>query len=320
VEKSYSDIQIAVTSVSFSKNLLLKKELLKWFPHSKFNETGRILSGTDIPIFIKNCDAVIVGTEKIENPILEDCPNLKMISKYGVGLDNIDLEACDKRNIKIGWAGGVNALSVAEMTVGFMIALTRNLYTSSLALKKGIWIKNGGRQLSSCKIGIIGLGSIGKEVVRLLSPFTCQILVNDIVDQKNYYKLNHLEHVSKEELFKKSDIITLHVPLTPDTFYLIQKETFKLMKPNAFLINTSRGKIVKEKDLKWALMNQIIAGAAIDVYEKEPPLDRKFLNLPHLFCTPHIGGNSEEAVLAMGRKAIQHLTDFFTQKLKFERK
>lgn len=270
------------------------------------------MEGERLIEFIGDADGLIVGLERLDREIIERLPNnLKIISKYGVGLDNIDLDSCKKRNIHIGWTPGVNRTSVAEIVVAFMISLSRNIFSTSNLLKKGIWNKEGGFNLSGKIVGIIGVGNIGKEVARLLKPFKVRCLVNDIIDQSVYYKENNLIEVTKDEIYAQADLLTIHVPLTDKTIHLINRDAIVKMKKTAFLINTSRGKVVIQQDLKWALINNIIAGAAIDVYEEEPPEDMEFLSLPNLICTPHIGGNSIESVLAMGRSAIQHLRDFF---------
>jgi phosphoglycerate dehydrogenase-like enzyme len=304
-------MRIVVTSPSFSKNEVLREEILKYFPETTFNEKGLKLTGRDLIQFIKDADGVVIGLERIDEAIMRECPKLRIIAKYGVGLDNIDTEQCAKKGISLGWTSGVNRKSVAEMTVGLMIILLRNIYITSSQLKSGVWNKNGGSDLNGKTIGIIGVGNIGKELVRLLNPFKCRILVNDIIDQTEYYNNNELIETSKENIFSNSDIVTIHTPLTEETQYMINRNTLSMMKKSAFLINTARGAIVKTYDLKWALKNNIIAGAALDVYDEEPPTDKEFLSLPNLICTPHMGGNSYESVLTMGRSAIKHLRDYF---------
>jgi D-3-phosphoglycerate dehydrogenase len=228
-----------------------------------------------------------------------------------VGLDNIDQDACRDRGVAVGWTPGVNRRSVAEMTIGLMIGLSRNLFVASQKLRMGEWDKNGGRQLSNLRIGIIGLGNVGQELVRLLKPFDCSIWANDIADREAFCRDEGVTLTTKEALFSSSDIISLHIPFTDETRFLINADTLDLMKPDAFLINTSRGGVVDQEALKLALSTNRIAGAAIDVYAQEPPDDRELLELPNLVCTPHIAGNSWEAVVAMGRSAIQHLDAFF---------
>ena len=188
--------------------------------------------------------------------------------------------------------------------------LLRNLYRTSNLLSNGKWKKDGGVQLTGKTVGIIGVGYIGKEVIRMLQPFNCKIMVNDIVDQKEYYAQNNLIESSKEDIFKKCDVISVHTPLTKETKYMLNKSAFNLMKSNAIIINTARGGIVEENDLYEALTQGNIKAAAIDVYEEEPPTNIDLLSLPNLICTPHIGGNAKEAVLAMGMSAIKHLVNY----------
>lgn len=305
------DKRIFVTSISFSRDPFLKARLIEAFPRTVFNTEGIRLQGEALHQFLKNADGAIVGLESIDESLLQQCPVLKIVSKYGVGLDNIDHGACKKFGVAIGWTGGVNRLSVAEQTLGFMLGLSRNLYQSSLLLKAGQWAKQGGSQLSGKTVGIVGVGHIGKEIIRLLQPFNCTILVNDIVEQAEYYKVHSLIECTKERLFSESDIVTIHTPLTDQTRAFVNKASLSLMKKTAFLINTSRGGVVKERDLKEALASGAIAGAALDVFEEEPATDRELLILPNLFCTPHIGGNALEAVRAMGLSAIKHLEAFY---------
>lgn len=304
-------MKIKVTSPSFSSNKILREEIKKYFPNTTLNIQGKRFNKKELIEFIKDAEAIIIGLEEIDEEVLNQLPHLKMISKYGVGLNNIDLKACKKRDIQIGWTGGVNRLSVAEMTLGYMLMLCRNLYITSNELKRGIWNKSGGFQLSSKTIGIIGVGYIGKELVRLLAPFGCTILVHDIIDQSDYYAQNQLTEVSKEELYARSDIVTIHTPLDINTRSMINLNVFKQMKKSAYILNSARGGIINENDLKYALQNGLIAGAAMDAYIEEPPTDMELLKLPNLICTPHIGGNAQEAVEAMGLSAILHLREYF---------
>lgn len=302
-------MRVAVTSKSFSKNEILIEEFKKNFNEIKLNHSSKKLTDEELIDFLKDCDGAIIALEEFNKKVIDNLPNIKAVSKFGVGLNNIDIEYAKSRNIKIGWEKGVNKQSVAEMTLGFMLMLIRNLYVTSNLLSNGIWQKNGGYSLYNKTIGIIGVGNIGQELINLLKAFNCAILVNDVINQDEYYKKHNLKEVSKEEIFRHSDIITIHTPLNDQTNNLININTLQLMKKSAFLINTARGEIVNLNDLKLALKTNLIAGAAIDVYHEEPPKDLELLGLPNLICTPHIGGNSEEAVLAMGRSAIKQLKD-----------
>ena len=307
-------MKVKVSTLAFSNNKILVDLLLKDFPEALVNSEGKRLQGDDLVDYFKDTEAAIIGLEQITGEILDRLPSLKIIAKYGVGLDNIDIEACKGRNVEIGWTGGVNKRSVAEMALGFMLALSRNLYMTSNQLKELVWNKNGGDQLTGKTIGIIGLGNIGRELVQLLEPFKCRVLVNDIVDVCDYAAEYGLEAVSMDKLLSTSDIISIHTPFTKDTSNLFNKEAFDKMKPSAYVINTARGGIINENDLKEALKKKIIAGAALDVYDPEPPVDQELLSFPNLICTPHTGGNSYEAVVAMGVSAITHLKNYRDKK------
>lgn len=300
-------MKIVVASPSFSKSLHLRNKLLNFFSDVCFNDDGLRFAGQELIDFISDADAAIVGLEKIDEEVLRKCSNLKIVSKYGVGLDNIDQIACNKYNVKIGWKAGVNKTSVAEQTIGFMLNLFHNISVTSNQIRKGLWIKNGGIQLSGHTIGLIGIGNIGKEVVRLLKPFNCKILVNDVIDQSTYYLENNLIEMSKKDLLKMSDIISIHTPLNDEMHHFINRDTLNIMKSNAFLINTARGSIIRTNDLVEAIKLKKIAGAAMDVFETEPLVDESLIELENVICTPHIAGNSKEAIIAMGESAIEQL-------------
>ena len=275
------------------------------------NSLGERFEGEALAHYLADADAAIVGLEKITGELLDRCPHLQLVAKYGVGLDNVDLEACEDRGVTVGWTPGVNRYAVAEQTIGYLIGLSRNLFSGSRKLRDGMWDKVGGRQISDLTIGIVGLGQVGRELVRLLKPFGCRILANDIADISDFCRSAGVTEVGFDELLQESDAVSLHVPLTAKTRHLMGAEALSRMRKTAFLINTSRGDVVDQAALKQALRSGVIAGAAIDVYAVEPPNDLDFLRLPNLVCTPHIAGNSAEAVVAMGRSAIRHVKEFY---------
>lgn len=262
--------------------------------------------------FLKDADGIIVGNEIIDEEVLSHCTKLKIVSRYGVGLDNIDTQALEKRGIALGWSGGTNKNSVAEITLGFMLSLMRNLYPSITTLKKGEWKTDGGSELTGKTIGIFGFGHIAKRVIALLKPFECTILVSSRSEDAREAERLGVTFATFEQIVKEADIISLHIPLTHQTRNLFSTETFCAMKPSSFIINTARGGIIDEKALKIALQTGQIAGVALDVFALEPMSDVSLLALPNLLCTPHLGGNSKESVLAMGRSSIGHLSHFFS--------
>ena len=303
-------MKVAVTSKAFSKNETLINYLAQFFPEYKLNLTGKKLNDDELVDFLSDVDAVIVALESINDYVVSKLPNLKYVSKFGVGLNNIDFDACKRHNVKVLHKAGVNKGSVAEMSLGFSLMLLRNLYTTSNLLSNGEWHKSGGVSLYGKTVGIIGAGHIGEEFIRLLQPFGCNILINDILDKsKLTAQYSNVKQVPLDALLNQSDVVSLHVPLTVETEHLVDTSFLAKMKPSSVLLNTARGELVDQLALKNSLLNAQIAGAAIDVYDQEPPTDLELLAIPNLIPTPHIGGNSLEATLAMGKAAIHNLSD-----------
>jgi len=309
------DICIAVTSRSFSKNTVLRDELLLKYENVTFNDQGLKLQGEVLVEFLKGHQKAITALEKIDDSTLSQLPELKVISKYGVGLDMIDMPAMQKHNVKLGWTGGVNRRSVSELVISFAIALLRHVPASHREVLAGTWRQHIGGHLSGRTVGIIGCGYVGKDLVKMLQPFDCPILVNDIKSYDDFYKQYNIKALEKEELLAKSDIVTLHTPLDDSTRGMLTSERLALMKPNAILINAARGGLIDEIALKNMLITGKLGGAALDVFAIEPPEDKELLELTNFIVTPHIGGSANEAILAMGRAAIDGLEEnhFVTQ-------
>jgi phosphoglycerate dehydrogenase-like enzyme len=308
-----SNLKIVVTSKSFSNNAHLVAKLRANYSNIQLNDKDQLKTKEQLTFFLKDADAAIVGLDPIDSELLRQCPKLKSIAKYGVGLNNIDQQACKELGVQVGWTGGVNRISVAEMAIGFMLALSRNLFFSSYKLKSGEWKKDGGFQLTGKTVGIIGCGHIGKEVIKMLKPFNCKVLVNDIVDQTEFYKENGVQAATKEEIFESSNIITVHTPLDPTTENLFNYETFKKCTQSPYIINTARGGIIHEEDVLVALEENLISGVAIDSYINEPLIKKELYQHPQIITTPHIGGNAAEAVIAMGEAAINNLVKLTSQ-------
>ncbi|PLA75532.1 hydroxyacid dehydrogenase [Hydrogenovibrio sp. SC-1] len=299
---------VGVTAVAFSRDQERIEYLRESFDGDVvINEKQVRFTPEELIPFLQHCDYAIIGLDKITDDVLSQCPQLKVISKYGVGLDNIDFKACAKHGVKVVYPKGVNKRSVSEEVLGASLSLLRNLYVTSNLLKKGEWLVQGGRQLTNTTFGIIGVGHIGKDLIEVLKPFNCELLVNDIIEQDAYYASVGAKAVSKEEIFQKCDVISIHTPLDEQTKHMVNTETLAMMKSNAIIINAARGGIVDENALKRALLDNKIAGAALDVYEVEPAEDKALLEIPNLMCMPHIGGNAKEAVVAMGMAAITNL-------------
>ncbi len=309
--------RVAVASRSFSKHPALRQALLDRFPDTKFNDEGLELKGDALVAFLEGCEKAVTALETIDDELLSKLPNLKVIGKYGVGLDMIDLKAMHKHDVKLGWTGGVNKRSVSELVISFAIMLLHKVPFASAEVRDGKWYQVKGRQLTDCTVGIVGCGHVGKDVVRLLSPFGCKILSNDIVDFSDFYKEYNVEAVGFDELLQKSDVVTLHLPLDSSTENILNKEKLALMREDAVFINLARGGLVDDNALKDRLLSKKISGAALDVFAIEPPSDNEYALLDNVIVTPHIGGSTEEAILAMGMAAIDGL-DNAKDSLEFE--
>ena len=304
-------MKVVVTPPAFCKSEYLKSKLSSLFPNTVYSQKNNYLSESELIGFLKNADAAIIGRDSITKATLEALPQLKIISKYGVGLDNLDIFSIKEKGVELAVTAGTNKRSVAELTLSFMLGLCHRTFIGAERIKRGEWIREGGHNLSGKTIGIIGCGNVGKEVVHLLKPFGCVILVCDIEDRSEFCRDQEVTESSIGSLIEKSDIVTLHVPLTDLTRNMIDETVLRKMQANAYLINTSRGAVVNPSALHKALVSGEISGAALDVFCSEPPDDMAFLELPNLMVTPHIGGNSVEAVEAMGQAAIDNLVEFF---------
>jgi phosphoglycerate dehydrogenase-like enzyme len=300
---------VAVASHSFSKHATLRHELTARHGPAKFNETGWPLKGDALVAFLRGHRAAITGLERLDESVFRALPELRIVSKYGVGLDMIDLDAAERCGVSIRWTPGVNRQAVAELTIGFMIALCRSVVPLARRIAEGDWRHPGGRQLSSATVGIVGCGHVGQQVARLCRAFGARVLAHDIVSYDAFYAEYSIAPATLDALLAESDIVSIHLPLDASTRGLFGRRELALMKPTAFLINTARGGIVDEDALKHALLAKRLAGAAFDVFGEEPPEDRQLLSLDSFVGTPHIGGGTEEAVLAMGRAAIAGLDD-----------
>ncbi len=298
---------VAVTSRSFSRHPVLRAELLERYSNVTFNDDGLTLRDDALVDYLSGHEKAIIALESMTEEIVSRLPDLRLISKVGVGLDSIDLDALRRHDIQLAWSGGTNKRSVSELVLAFAISMLRHVTAASRELRGGTWRQQKGRTLSGQTVGIVGCGHVGKDLVQLLQPFGCEILCYDVVPSPEFYAEYRLLEVGLDELLGRADVISLHLPLNDSTQNIINAERLGLIKPTSILINTSRGQLVDEQALKERLKAGKLSGAAFDVFATEPPNDLELLDLPNFLGTPHIGGSTEEAILAMGRAAIDGL-------------
>ncbi|MBP3039029.1 phosphoglycerate dehydrogenase [Bacillaceae bacterium Marseille-Q3522] len=271
------------------------------------NRTGKPYSYKEFCHLASDADGIILGVDTVDEYMLTRAIKLKGISRFGVGIDNIDVKTANHLGIKIARAIGGNSTSVAELAVGFFFTLSRDIVTNVNEVKEGKWNKSSGQELRNKTVGVLGLGAIGKEMCRISQGIGMKVIGYDpFVNEKEVKEKYNMEMKSFEEVLQESDFITLHMPLTDETKNLINKDTLRLMKPTAYLINTARGGLVNEDDLYDALTEKVIAGAAEDVFSSEPPAkDEKLLKLDNFLLSSHIASLTVNAEI----KTIQIATD-----------
>jgi len=300
-------IKVAVTSRSFSKHPVLRKALLERYPDTTFNDAGDSLRGAALIAFLKGHEKAITALEPLDAAVFDAVPELRIVGKYGVGLDMIDLAAMQARGVKLGWTAGVNRRAVAELALGFALSLIRRVPESLSLVDGGGWQQIKGCQLSNRTVGIIGLGNVGKDLTRLLQPFDCRILANDIEPDAAFCARTGVQMTDLESLLAESEVVSIHLPLDDSTRGLIDRTRLSRMRDGAILINTARGGIVDESALAAELRAGRLCAGAFDVFTIEPPTENPLIGLENFLATPHIGGSTEEAILAMGMAAIDGL-------------
>ena len=243
---------------------------------------------------LNNATALVVRNRtKVTADVIASAPKLKVIARAGVGLDNIDIKAADAAGVVVVAGLGANAVSVGELTLGLALSLLRNIPTHDQLTRQGNWQRTPGRELSELTWGLLGCGATGLATAKLLPGFGCKLVGYDPY-AKN---LQGIELSTFEDVLKVSDVISIHMPSTPETNGSINATTLRLMKPDAILINVGRGEVINEADLIDALKAKVIAGAALDVRAQEPPIKAELENIPNLILTPHVAGITSESQL-----------------------
>jgi len=262
------------------------------------DELCRVIQGADAIIVT----AMFPATRKI----IMSADRLKMIAIRSAGFEGSDLKAATEKGVVVTNNPGANAESVADMAIGLMLSVSKQIAQKDREMRKGLYPRGSGSEdLFRKTVGIIGLGNIGKRVAKRLQGFEVKVIANDVVEYPDFQKQYNIPYYSKEELLQKADFVTIHVPLDPSTRGMINEERLHLMKKTAFLINTARGPIVDEKALYKALKEGWIAGAGLDVFETEPPVFRDHILLDNVVSTPHSAGLSNQATYAMAMETVR---------------
>lgn len=289
---------------------LLRASHVVVFDPDMYSDRPRLLDevGGAEAIFIRN-------RTRIDEELITAAPGLRVVGRLGVGLDNIDMDACARAGIEVIPAAGANAVAVAEYVMGAMLVLTRGVFDMTPSMVAGEWPRQGhafGHELMGMTLGLIGFGAIAREVANRATAFGMRIVAFDPFVPESDPVWQTATRLSLEEVLAESDVVSLHAPLTDSTRNLIGASALALMKPNAVLINTSRGGTLDERAVADALRRGVISGAAIDVFESEPlgpePAST-FAGVPNLLLTPHVAGNTHEAVDRVARMIVSRVLE-----------
>ena len=274
------------------------------------NRPDEQLAATELRELLEGASICIVGNARVPRAVLEALPDLKLICKFGAGVDNIDLAAAAERGVAVTNAAGGNAIAVAEMTIGLMLALRRALKQLDRGLREDQWRTTPGQELHGATLGIVGLGNIGKLVAIRARAFGMRVLSNDIVEYPAFCRKHQVEAVGLEALLAAASIVTLHVPLTPQTRYLIGEAQLRRMPPDSMLIHTARGGVVDEAALDRLLREGHLAGAAVDVFEQEPLGPSPLRDLENVILTPHVAGITYQAAQRIADRTLENVLAF----------
>ncbi|MGI6003890.1 MAG: phosphoglycerate dehydrogenase [Christensenellales bacterium] len=302
-------MRILVSPRSFVAKESIARELLAPYgAELVLNRTGKSYNKAQIIELLQDIDGLIAGTEPLDAEVLEKAPRLKAISRYGVGLDNVDVEYAEKKGIKVMRAARSNSRSVAELAIALMFNITRGVCYSDKGSRKGVECRIHGIELTGKTLGLIGLGAIGLDVARMASGIGMTVLAHDPYIDETLAKEKGIRLMDREALLPLCDVISLHLPLTPESTRMVDEAFISKMKDGAYLVNTARGGLIDEDALYDALKGGKLAGAAADVFSKEPPdKEAPLLSLDNFILTGHIGAYTKESVNRMVEMSIKNL-------------
>ncbi len=305
--RALQQCHVLVTPTSFGQyDATLKSRLANTVGCVSFNPGAKPLSAQALAPLLHDVDGLIAGLDAITAEVLEAAPRLCVVARYGVGVDNVDLEAARLLGITVTNTPGANAGAVAELAIALMLNLLRPVAAANEATRAGGWPRLPGQSLEGRSVGLVGLGAIGRAVATRLAGFGCRILAHDpALSSLPAAVAPFCTLLPLPELLAQSDIVSLHLPVLPETRSMVNAAFLAAMKPHALLINTARGELVDEDALLAALQRGHIAGAALDAFQHEPPgAGHPLLSLPNVIATPHMGAHTDGATNAMGRMAL----------------
>lgn len=310
-------MKILVTPRSFGKCSPEPLEILKKAGcEVVLNSHGRILTKEEMIELIADVDGVIIGLDPLDKDVLQNASQLKAISKYGISTDNIDLDWARKHDISVTLTLGANSDAVADHAMALMLACARQIVKINRLCCQRDWSKTISPDVSGKKLGIFGLGEIGKKIVRRAHGFNMELFAYDEFWDSDFCEKNNVNFATPEEIYKNCDFITIHLPWTEQTNQMIGYEQFKKMKPTAIFINTADSGLVDEKGLVRALQEKRIWAAGIDLFSSEPPENDDLYKLDNLLMTSHCSSSTVNAIDMMGKMAAKNILNklFYPEK------
>ncbi len=307
-------ILVTPTSMQPGKGDKVLQKLREFSGDLLFNPLGRPLSEEELIPLLKDCDGYIAGLDHVTRKVIEACPGLKVISRYGVGYDRVDIMAAKEKGIKVTNTPGVNAEAVGELAFGMMLAVARKIPFLDDMTRKGAWPRSMGIELKGRTIGILGLGAIGKVVARCAKGYDMKVVAYDPFIDQEYCIQNNIGIRNFDPLLGEADIISLHLPLKDETRHVINGKTIAQMRDGAIIVNTSRGGLIDEEAAYQALKGGKLGGLALDAFEVEPPEKSPLFELDNVVVTPHTGAHTKEATDNMAYASIENLIDVLSGK------
>jgi D-3-phosphoglycerate dehydrogenase len=285
------------------------EELRAFADEIVFNPYGRPMQEDEIIPLLDGCDGCLAGLDFITAKVINSCPSLKVISRYGVGVDRVDIDAASARNVAVCNTPGANAQAVADLTFALILAVARKIPTLDRTTREGQWIRSTGVELYGKTIGILGLGAVGKGVAARASGFSMKVLAYDPYLDEKYAQEHGIIPSTLCSLIRESDVITLHLPLTEKTRNILNGETMRAAKRGAIIVNTARGGLIEETAAYELLKSGHLGGLGLDAHEKEPPSGSPLFELDNVVFTPHTGAHTLEASANMANMAVRSLID-----------
>ena len=310
-------MKILVTPTSFLKpeNAAAKEKLEEFASEVVYNDLGRPLQPEEILARLDGVDGYIAGLDYITLEVIEKAPAaLKVISRYGAGVDRVDMEACKNKGIEVTNTPGTNSVAVCELAFSLMLCTARNIVRLHESVERGEWVRSQGIELRGKTLGIIGMGAIGKNLAKRARAFEMDVVAYDPYFDEEFAKQNQIQRMDLDALLAIADFISLHVPLTEQTRHMINKESISKLKDGAVIINTARGGMIDEAAAAEAIQSGKLGGLGLDAFEEEPLKESPLKGLDRVVFTPHTGAHTAEAVAGMGNMAVDNLIAVLSHK------